>query len=138
MIIEEIKSIKSEKRDLRNFGITMAVALALLGLLLLWRGRGYYIYFLELSAAFLFFGLLIPAVLLPVHKSWMSLAVVMGWVMTRIILIVVFYLVVTPIGLIIRLSGKDLLSVQFDKNASSYWIKRSSAPVEKSSYENQF
>ena len=55
MVLEEIKSIKSEKKDLRKFGITMCVAIGLLGGLVLWRGGDYYSYFFMLSGLFLFF-----------------------------------------------------------------------------------
>ena len=138
MIIEEIKKIKSEKKDLRQFGITMGIVLALLGGLLLWREKDYYFYFLMLSIAFFFIGLALPVLLKPIHKIWMTLAILMGWVVTRVIMIALFYLVVTPIGLLTRLCGKDFLNIKSEKNVNSYWIPRKTIKADKKKYENQF
>jgi len=138
MIIEEIKSINSSTKELRKFGLTVGIALALIGGLFLWRQRPYYYYFFILSAAFVFFGIAVPILLWPVQKVWMSLAVLLGWFMTRVILIVLFYLVVTPIGLLARLFDKDFLNLKFDNNADSYWISKERIKFEKSSYEKQF
>ena len=59
MLLEEIKAIKSEKRDLRNFGLTIGIALGLLGGLLWWKGKDTYTVFIILSCAFVFFGFLV-------------------------------------------------------------------------------
>jgi len=138
VIIEEIKNIKSGKRELRKFGIVVGIVLGLLGVLFLWRGKDTYSYFLILSAAFLILGLAVPILLKPIHKVWMTLAELLGWLMTRVILSVLFYLVVTPIGLLARLSGKDFLDSKFDRNANSYWIPKGTVKFEKSNYERQF
>ena len=138
MIIEEIKNIKSGKTDLRKFGLTVGIALALLGLLVLWRGKGYYLYLFIPSAALLLFGLIAPGVLKPVQKAWMTLAVLLGWCMTRVILGILFYLVVTPIGILTRLLGKDFLHLKADADAGSYWTPKINKPSEKSDYEKQF
>ncbi len=82
MIIEPIKNIKSGRSDLRKFGITVGIVLGLLGGLLFWRGKDSYLYFLMLSATFLLLGLVVPILLKPIHKVWMTLAVLMGWFMT--------------------------------------------------------
>ena len=112
MLLEEIKSIKSGRKELKSFGIVIAVALAILGGLLFWKEKGSYPYFLVGSGAFLLCGLLLPTVLKPFHKVWMALAVVLGWIMTRVILTVLYYLMMTPIGLCGRLFGKAFLDVQ--------------------------
>jgi hypothetical protein len=138
MIIEEIKKIRSEKKELRQFGITMGIVLALLAGLLLWRGKDYYFYLLILSIMFFFTGLTLPVILKPLHKIWMTLAILMGWFVTRLIMIILFYLVVTPIGLLTRLCGKDFLDTQFKKNVNSYWIPRKTTKLDKTNYENQF
>ncbi|MBU1122843.1 MAG: SxtJ family membrane protein [Candidatus Omnitrophota bacterium] len=138
MIIEEIKSIKSEKKDLRQFGIIVGVGMAVLGSLFWWRGKDSYFYFLGISATLLFFGLTAPKILKPFQKVWMSMAVLMGWVMTRVILTVFFYLVITPIGLLMRMFGKDVLNENMDKRAQSYWVPVEDENLDKSRYENQF
>lgn len=138
MIIEEIKNIASGKSELRKFGLTVGTVLGLLGGLFLWRAKEYYFYFLIFSAAFLFLGTVVPILLRPIHKVWMILAVLLGWVMTRMILSVLFYLVVTPIGLLARLFGKGRLNLAFDKSAESYWRSKDNTRQETSDYEKQF
>ncbi len=94
MIVEEIKNIKSGKSDLRNFGITMGIVLILFGGLFLWRDKDYYIYLFIIATAFIILALAVPVVLKPVHKVWMTISIILGWIMTRVILSVLFYLVV--------------------------------------------
>ena len=138
MIIEEIKNIEGGRRELRKFGITVGIVLGLLGVLFFWRGRDYYSYFLVLSAALLLLGLVVPILLKPIHKVWMTSALLLGWLMTRVILSVLFYLVVTPIGLFARFFGKRFLDLKFNRNANSYWIPKGKVKLEKSNYERQF
>ena len=139
MIIEEIKNIKSSKKDLRKFGITMGAVFAVIGGLLWWRHKDYYSYFLGLSAMYFFFGLVIPSILKPIHKFWMGLAVLMSWVMTRVILCILFYLGITPIGFLARLFGKDFLGLKFNKNnTNTYWIPKEGRIFKKTDYEKQF
>jgi len=138
VITEEIKSIKSERRDLKKFGITMGVVLGLLGGLFLGRGSNYYVYFFLLAAVFLSLGLAAPVFLKPIHKVWMTLSVLLGWLMTRVILTVLFYLVITPIGLLLRLFGKDFLNLKLDRNRDSYWIPTKTVKFERKDYERQF
>ena len=124
MIVEEIKKIKSGKSDLRKFRITMVIVLILLGGLLFWREKSYYFYFFILAIAFIVPSLATPVVLKPFHKVWMTISIILGWIMTRMILYVLFYLVVTPTGLLSRLFGKQFLDLKIDKGTSSYWIPR--------------
>ena len=137
MILEEIKNIKSGKRELRKFGITMSAVLLLLGGLSWWHGKDYCFYFPCLAGAFMFLALVIPSFLKPINKMWMTLAILMGWVMTRITLSILFYLGITPMGFIARLFGKDFLGLKFNKQtAKSYWIPKEK--VKDQNYEKQF
>jgi hypothetical protein len=138
MIIEEIKNIKSGKKELRQFGITIGVVLVLLGSWFLWRDRDGGYLLLIIAILFIALGLLIPTLLKPLQKLWMTLAVLLGWLMTRIILTILFYLVVTPIGLLAKICGKDFLNRKFNKTAQSYWIPREVTTSDKKTYENQF
>lgn len=139
MIADEIKNIKSGKVELRKFGLTVGIVLGLLGALLFWRGRGYYPYLLVPSAILLLLCVAAPTLLKPVHKAWMTLAVLMGWFMTRVILCALFYLMVTPIGLLGRLVGKEFLELKLNRSApGSYWIPREVAKHGKENYERQF
>ena len=138
MLLEEIKNIKSEKKDLRDFGITFGVLLGVLGGLLWWKGKDTYTIFAILSIAFFFFGLVLPNLLKPLQKVWMMFAVVLGWFMTRLILSVLFYLVFTFIGLGSRLMGKKFLDLNIDKSKNSYWIYREPVQFSREKYEKQF
>lgn len=139
MIHEEIKNIKGGKGELRKFGLTMGIVLLLLGGFTWWRGKDYYFYFLCLSGAFIFLALIIPSVLKPINKMWMSLAILMSWVMTRVLLSVLFYLGITPMGFLARLFGKDFLGLRFNKQTTvSYWILKENRKFEKADYERQF
>ena len=138
MIVEEIRNIKSGKSELKKFGITIGIVLGLMGMWFLWREKGGSYALLVSSLVFLSLSFIYPLLLKPVQKLWMSLAVLLGWLMTRVILIILFYLVVTPIALLAMLCGKDFLNTKLDRNAKSYWIKRTAATSDKKSYENQF
>lgn len=138
MIIEEIKNIKSGKSNLRQFGITMGIVLILFGGLFLWRDKDYYIYLFIIATVFMILGLAVPFVLKPIHKAWMTISIILGWIMTRVILSILFYLVVTPTSWLARLFGKQFLDLKIDKNARSYWIPKKELKLNKADYEKQF
>lgn len=138
MIVEEIRSMKPTAGKLRSFGITMGVCLSALGALLLWRGRQSYPYFFGLAALFTSLGLLAPPALKHVYKVWMSLAIVLSWVMTRVLLAVIFYVGVTPIGVLGRLLGKKFLDLGMDPGARTYWRQRKPTKPGMGSYEQQY
>ncbi len=137
-MLTDIRNIKSGKHDLRKFGITVGIVLCILGGLLLWRGREYCRYLFYAGGAFLVLGAAAPAVLWPIQKVWMTVAVVLGWIMTRVILSILFYLVITPTGLLSRIFGKRFLDLDFGGKRDSYWIPKKKTHLDKSDYERQF
>lgn len=138
MIIAEISKIKSTKEELKKFGITVGIALGLLGAFFLWKERWFYHYFLAASVSFIIFGAALPSILMPVQKTWMAFAIVMGFLMTRLILTLLFYLVVTPVALIAKLVRKDFLDMRIDREAQSYWRPRIKKIPDKATYERQY
>ena len=68
----------------------------------------------------------------------MALSVVMGHIMTLVIMVIIFYLIVTPIGFIASLTGKEFLNMKIDKSAKSYWVVREQTHRDKATYERQF
>jgi hypothetical protein len=110
-----------EKRRLRSFGIIMAVVLSLIASVLLWNDRPVCMYLFVISSLFLISGIAFPRLLKPIEFVWMKLAFILGYIMTRIILTIVFYLAVTPVGLLRQLFSKDPLDMKIDKDAASYW-----------------
>lgn len=135
---EELKSIKSGKKELREFGFVMAVACAIFGGISLWRNGGAWPWWFGAGAAFLLPALAVPAALAVPQKAWMTLALMMGWVMTRVILAALFFGVLTPIGLVLRATGRRLLNLELEPSSSSYWCERDHSKKSLASYERQF
>jgi hypothetical protein len=138
VVVQDIKNIKSAKGDLRKFGLTVGIALCLFGALFWWRGKDFYIYLVAIGGAFILLGLAVPIILKPIQKVWMTFAILLGWVMTRVILSILFFVMVTPIGMIAKLFGKDFLSLKFDKEAETYWLPKDIDKSGTRDYENQF
>lgn len=114
-------STRKSKGELRKFGFVMTGALVLLSAWLWYKNAGYQ-YTLGVAMFFLLSGLLVPTILRPIEFVWMKLALVLGAIMTRVILTLTFVLAVTPLGILMRLTGKDPLSLK-DRDRSSYWIE---------------
>ena len=138
MFREEIKKIPLDRKALRNFGLLMACVLLLAGGWLWWKAAASGPWVLGAAALLALIGLAVPAALKPFYKGWMILAVIMGWVMTRVVLTLVYYLVLTPIGFLGRIFGEQFLHLKKSGETTSYWIRRSGTPREKSDYERQF
>ena len=136
-ILQEIRDIKSLRKDLYHFGLTMGIFFALLAGLLAWKGKTTFPAFTVLSILFLLLGFIKPLWLKPVQKVWMALAVLMGWVMTRVILSILFFLVLTPVSLISRTLGGKFLDIDFKKEIATYWRYRPKETVPRN-YESQF
>ncbi|MEJ2613985.1 MAG: hypothetical protein P8Z35_03420 [Ignavibacteriaceae bacterium] len=81
MIIDEIKNIKETKKDLKKFGITVGTVLILIAAVLFWNQKDGYIYFGIIGILLVLAGLIKPVILRPLNKAWMTLAILMGWVM---------------------------------------------------------
>ena len=90
------------------------------------------------AAFFLATGLFIHPVLRPVFIVWMKFAHVLGWINTRILLGVFFYIILTPAGLVMRLFGKDPMERKLDRAVQSYWIIRKPEPFDPKRYEQVF
>lgn len=124
MLREELKNIPSSVRDLRHFGLTMAAVLLVIAAILWWKEKASCLYFACPALVLGALGLLAPAWLRPLQRAWMALAVLMGFVMNRVILSVVFFGMFAPAALLCKLLRKDLLRERWDKTAESYWLKR--------------
>jgi hypothetical protein len=122
-IKEQIAAIRPSPRDLRKFGLLFLVILGLIAGFLAWKDSALWPWFG--AGAFLagLGGLAWPRGLAPFYKVWMTLAVVLGYIVSRLLLTILFYAVVTPLGLIIRLLGKDLLDLKMG-DRESYWHLR--------------
>ena len=100
-----------DRKALRNFGLLMAGVLLLVGGWLWWKSAASGPWVLGAAALLAAIGLAVPAALKPFYKGWMILAVIMGWVMTRVVLTLVYYLVLTPIGFLGRAFGEQFCNL---------------------------
>ena len=137
-MLEEIKLIKTGNKDIRSFGITFGIIFLIIAGFLLYIENELFQLFIVISSVFITFGFLLPITLKPIYISWMSFAIILGWFMTRFILSLLFYLIVTPIGLITRVLGKDFLELKKEASDGSYWNQRESSFEKNQSYDKQF
>ncbi len=134
-MINDIKNIKSSKSDIRKFGILVGSVLTLIGLILLWKELNSFKLFIILGVALISFGMILPKLLKPIYFVWMTIATILGWIMTRVILTILFYIILTPISLIARLFKVRFLDLTWNKDVESYWIIRSDKSI---NMEKQF
>ncbi|HLD25603.1 MAG TPA: SxtJ family membrane protein [Candidatus Andersenbacteria bacterium] len=123
------------KDEVTQFSHTVGIAFCLLGTLLLWRERSLG-WLLLLAGVVLFLtGLLAPAALQPVYRAWMGVARLLGEIMSRLILAIVYYVIVMPIGILAKIARKKFLSTNIDTAAPTYWQPREKKD---GNYERQF
>ena len=137
-MLEEIKKIKCEKSDIRNFGITVGIILLIISGFLFWKEKESYQIFSGIGIILSLIAIAIPSILKPVYWMWMIFAIILGWFMTRVILSLLFYVVFTSIGLTLRFFGKQFLELRWDKSKESYWNYKIKKKYKKSDYERQF
>ena len=138
MISEEIKNIKSDKKELRKFAFSVGGVILIIGIVLLYFEKTSYLYFCSIGGIILLLGLVVPKVLLPLQKAWMTFAIILGFIMTRVILSILFYIILTPIGLIAKIFGKDFLDRKIKKDKETFWNYRELKKYEKIDTERQF
>ena len=136
-MIEDIKNIKTSNKDIRSFGITFGIIMFIISALLFYYDNSSYQIIAYIGVGFITLGIIIPIILKPIYILWMTFAVMLGWVMTRLILSIVFYFIMTPIGLITRLLGEDFLAIK-KSNSESYWNSRDQTVELNQDYEKQF
>ena len=109
-------------KELRKFGITMTIAFAVFGSLFCWQDKSVWPYLFYVAGAFLLLGFAVPRALAPIEWAWMKLAHAMGIVMTNVILILTYFLAITPIAILMKFFGNDPLNRKFDNKTASYWV----------------
>ena len=108
----------------KSFGLVFFIVLLILALWPLKSGGDLRLWALILSFVFLILGVLNSKLLNPLNKLWFKFGILLGSLVSPVIMGIVYFLVVTPVGLFMRFLGKDLLKTNKVKNASTYWIKR--------------
>ena len=122
-----MKRVDSDKIKIssnRSFGLVFFVVFLIVSLWPLTLVCSIRIWSVIVSAVFLILGLINSRLLTPLNVLWFKLGMILGAIISPIVMGIVFFLVVTPTGFILRIMGKDLLNKKYDKEKETYWIKR--------------
>jgi hypothetical protein len=122
----------------RSFGWVFTAFFSLIGAWPVFFGRPPRVWALGIAALILVVTLVRPGLLHPANRAWMKLGLLLGRITNPIVTALLFYLVFTPMGLLMRLLGKDLLRLRSDPNATSYWIERRPPGPKPESMAQQF
>ena len=135
-----MEKLDLSEKNLHTFG-TRTMPLGLLGLALLvliLRHKNIFIPAIGIAGSFFIVGQFAATALKPVYIGWMKLASILAWINMHLILGILFYLVFTPFGLVMRLFGADLLDRKPQRQKKSYWIRTEEKVFEPKDYEHQF
>ena len=119
----------------RNFGIVFFVVFLIISIYPLTYDRDIARWSFVISIIFLILGLINSKILTPLNRLWFKFGILLGRIISPIIMALIFFAVVTPIGLIMRLLRKDVLNLKYNKKSKSYWIEKNGP---KSKMKNQF
>ena len=115
--------MKSQSSN-RSFGLLFFIVFLTIGLWPLKNGDNLNLYFSVTSLIFLILGLVNSKLLSPLNKAWIKFGEILGLIIAPIVMAFVYFIFLTPVSLVVRVFGKDLLRVKFNKKIDSYWIKR--------------
>ena len=120
---------KADRTELRNFGLIVGGIFGAIGV---WpaviRGGSVRQWMVGLAVVLIVPALLAPRTLAPAHRVWMALGSVLGWVNTRIVLALIFFGLITPMGLVLRMTGRDPMQRAFDPKATTYRVPQKPRP----------
>ena len=122
----------------RSFGVVFAVVFLVIGVFPWFVDGRVRVWSLVVSAAFSLVAMLAPQVLAPLNRVWTRFGLVLHRIVSPVVLGIMFFLVVTPIGLLMRAVGKDPLRLRFDEQVRSYWIERRPPGPAPETLNNQF
>ncbi len=124
------------RKELRQFGLLVGAVFTVIGLWpLVFRGEPLRLWAIGIGGLLIVCGGALPSVLAPIHKGWMWVGHILGWINTRILLGIVFYALLTPIGLVFRLMGKDTMRQAFAESSTTYRVVRSPRPHSHMKYQ---
>lgn len=121
---EEIKAVSHDRRSLRAFGCLVGGVLLIVAGILWWNVFLPAAILAGVGGTLFVMGLVAPRLLRGAHGIWMAFALALGYIMTRVILTAVFFFLITPVGVLMRLVGRDPMHRSWDRGAESYWIPR--------------
>jgi hypothetical protein len=133
-----MQTINTDKPALRKFGITMAIALMVITTITVLRHKHSATPITTAAIIFLIAAWAIPAVLRPFYIAWMRLGFILSWINTRLILILAFYLLISPVALMMKLFGADLLDQRINRTKKTYWLLKEKSQQAAQNYERRF
>lgn len=134
-VAHELNALDISKKSLRKFGIVIGLILISITILFFWNSVSWKVMLLTVGGILLLSGIFIPKNLKDIYKVWMGFAFALGWIVSRIILTILFVFILTPLGLFAKLFGKEFLDLNFNKEKSSYWIPKKE---EEADYEKMY
>ena len=114
----------NKKSSNKSFGLLFFVVFLGLGLWPLTNDNNPNIYLIIISIIFFILGLLNSKLLSPLNSFWIKFGELLGKIIAPVVMVIIYFLILTPISLMVRLFGKDLLGLKFSKQLKTYWIKR--------------
>ena len=124
------------RKELRQFGLLVGAIFTVIGLWpLVFRGEPLRLWAVGVGGLLIACGGAVPSVLAPIHTGWMWVGHILGWINTRILLSIVFYALLTPMGLVFRLMGKDTMRQAFAESSTTYRVVRSPRPHSHMKYQ---
>ena len=108
----------------RSFGILFFIVFLLTAFWPLTKQGEVNLYLISIALIFLVLGLLNSKILTPLNKAWIKLGEILGIIVAPVVMAIVYFIILTPISLLVRLFGKDLIGMKFSNDIKSYWIKR--------------
>ena len=124
-MIDQIKNISKTRKDFKNFGLVIGTILIIIYFLTGYFDDSYMMNLLFIGLSFIVLGIIFPPLLKPIYIVWMAFALALGWIMTRIILSILFFVIISPLGIFARIVGKDFLNIR-KTFVKSYWNIRDS------------
>ena len=113
-----------EKTSVKSFGILFFLVFLIIGFWPKISGDEIRLWSIIISIIFLVLGLINSKVLVPLNRYWIKLGELLGKIIAPIVMLIIYFVIVTPIALLLKIFQKDILKIKFDKKLNSYWIKR--------------
>ena len=127
-----------EKSSERGLGVTFAVVFSIIGFARLYQGHDWWAVCLSVAAVFLFLAYFWVAPLRPLNNLWHRLGLLLFHVVNPVVMGIIFFSTIVPIGLLMRIFGKDQLKLKLDREAQTYWQKRTPSDTVSQNMKNQF
>ena len=136
---EDLSRQSAEERSSeRGLGITFAVVFSIIGFARLYRGHDWWAACLSMAVLFLFLAYFWVAPLRPLNNLWHRFGLLLFHVVSPVVMGIIFFSTIFPIGLLMRIFGKDQLKLKFDREAQTYWQKRTPSAAVPQDMRNQF